>query len=121
MQTTLNLFPKTALVEINESLTIDGYPVYIRRTDNETFFTITGLNLLGKPLGVLFQFTSFEITNVYGKFPNKKIIPELNELSYSELITFIKEVIIMHKKRLYVWDYKYRCNVYAGVNEVIHD
>jgi mannosyltransferase OCH1-like enzyme len=108
----LELFNTAIEKEFENTEIIEGYTVYLRRDEKFTLVNIMGLNFLGKYSGnILFQFISEDYTD--NTSPNKVYLKELETLSYSEIITFVKEIILNYKLNKYQWDYDHRCNIYV--------
>jgi len=99
---------------INYSTIIEKRNIYISREDNKTFIHISNLDFFYRSTGTLFNFYSYENKDIDNL--NHIYLPEINNLSLNEIITFIKEILLNYKKRLYKWDYKNRCNIYRSIN-----
>ena len=98
-----------------ETIIIDGYTCYLDREHGNTLITLVGLNLLGEYSGnVLFQFSN-QFSNEYAQYPNRQQLNDLNLLSFDEIITFIKEILLNYKQKKYKWNNKYRCNEYKTI------
>jgi len=118
---TLNLFNNTSTIEkeFNRTIIESDHTVYIRRIRDdhnfelETHIIIVGLNFLGKYSGnILFKFSSNK--KFIKDYPNEKHLPELDNLSYDEIITFVKEIIFNYNQNKYTWNLKHRCNEYES-------
>ena len=76
---------------------------------NYTFMSVGGLNLLGRPLGLLFRGSSEQ------GFTNGYYLPELDTLTLDELIGFAKHLIFLKETAQTEWDCENRRRIFPSI------
>ena len=131
MQLSLNLYPKLKSPELfdttyyfeGESFEFNkkGYSVTLRREMNEktgkleTCAIISGMNFLSDRSGTMFRF----LTEESSTYHNNVYLPELNDMTLEDIITFCRHTIENKQKGLYEWSYEYRCSIFTRVAETL--
>lgn len=93
-------------LSIKEYFYIGKRNCWVLRENDKTTIYIGGLNFLDKPMGCLFRATNKKTLDVEFQ------IDELNDLSYNELVEFMKYVVKTYELKIYEWDSNRRISLF---------